>query len=95
VDAFIVSVGDEAELASFTLAEQLKDANSQWTVLRHCGGGSFKSQMKKSDKSGARFTLIIGEDEYAKGICQVKDMNTGEQTECSLASVASYLSQQV
>lgn len=95
VDVFIVNVGNDAELASFTLAEQLKDTNSQWTVLRHCGGGSFKNQMKKSDKSGARFTLIIGEDEYTKGVCQIKDMKTGEQTECSLASVAHYLSQQI
>ncbi|MCZ2723129.1 histidine--tRNA ligase [Marinomonas sp. 15G1-11] len=94
IDVFLVSVGETAELASFKLAEQLKDTNDQWAVLRHCGGGSFKSQMKKSDKSGARFTLILGEDELVKGICQIKDMSTGEQIECSLDSVANYLSQQ-
>ncbi|MFT2111134.1 histidine--tRNA ligase [Marinomonas sp. 2405UD68-3] len=93
VDVFLVSLGNQAELASFKLSETLKDTDSSWTVLRQCGGGSFKNQMKKADKSGARFTLILGEDELAKGICQVKNMSTGEQNECDLNSLPSYLSQ--
>ncbi len=94
VDVFIVSLGDAPELASFKLAEQLKDNENDWTVLRQCGGGSFKNQMKKADKSGARFTLILGEDELSKGVCQIKDMSTGMQTECGLDLVSNYLTQE-
>ncbi len=91
-EVFVVSLGDAAELQSFVVAEQLRDAQQGWTVLRHCGGGNFKKQIKKADNSGARFTLIIGEDEVVKGVCQIKDMQTGEQETCELGNVVSYLS---
>lgn len=90
-DIFMVSMGDEAELASFVLAERLRAANKGWVVLRHCGGGNFKNQMKKADKSGARFTLIVGKDEVDQGVCQVKDMQSGEQKACVLDAVADYI----
>jgi len=41
-------------------------------VLLHCGGGSFKSQMKKADGSGAAFAVIIGDDEAVTGEAQLK-----------------------
>ncbi|WP_082866153.1 histidine--tRNA ligase [Marinomonas gallaica] len=82
-DVFMVSFGDAAELQSFVVAESLRNAGQNWTVLRHCGGGNFKNQMKKADKSGARFTLIIGDSEVEEGVVQVKDMQTGEQTSCA------------
>lgn len=90
-DIFVVSFGDEAELASFVIAEQLRNANQGWTVLRHCGGGNFKNQMKKADKSGARFTLILGESEVAEGIVQVKDMQSGEQVSCATDALVTTL----
>ncbi len=90
-DIFVVSFGDEAELASFVVAEQLRNANQGWTVLRHCGGGNFKNQMKKADKSGARFTLILGESEVAEGIVQVKDMQSGEQVSCATDALVTTL----
>ena len=90
-DIFVVSSGDEAELASFVIAEQLRNANQGWTVLRHCGGGNFKNQMKKADKSGARFTLILGESEVSEGIVQVKDMQSGEQVSCATDALVTTL----
>lgn len=90
-DIFVVSFGDEAELASFVVAEQLRNANQGWTVLRHCGGGNFKNQMKKADKSGARFTLILGESEVSEGIVQVKDMQSGEQVSCATDALVTTL----
>jgi len=90
-DIFVVSFGDEAELASFVIAEQLRNANQGWTVLRHCGGGNFKNQMKKADKSGARFTLILGESEVSEGIVQVKDMQSGEQVSCATDALVTTL----
>ena len=91
-DIFIVSMGEQAELATFVLAEHLKDADKGWVVLRHCGGGNFKNQMKKADRSGAKFTLIMGDNELSEGICLIKDMQTGEQTSCALDSIVGYIS---
>jgi histidyl-tRNA synthetase len=58
---FIVS-GARALTAGFNLAEQLRD-RLPVRILMHCGGGSFKSQFKKADKSGARLALILGDTE--------------------------------
>ncbi|MEO9655248.1 histidine--tRNA ligase [Marinomonas sp.] len=93
-DIFIASFGDDAELASSVLAETLRSHLQDWVVLRHCGGGNFKNQMKKADKSGAQFTLILGQEEVDKGLCQVKNMLTGEQQSCELVDVAKYLESQ-
>ncbi|WOD06730.1 histidine--tRNA ligase [Marinomonas sp. GJ51-6] len=90
-DVFIVSMGDDAELTSFVLAEKLRETESGYVVLRHCGGGNFKNQMKKADRSEARLTLIIGQDEVDQGVCQVKDMLTGEQETCVFDDVVSYI----
>lgn len=91
-DVFVVSMGADAELTSFSLAESIREALPNLTVLRHCGGGNFKNQMKKADKSGARFTLILGDNEVANNECQVKDMTTGQQESCALDKVSEYLS---
>ena len=93
-DIFIASFGDDAEIASSVLAESLRSHQQNWVILRHCGGGNFKNQMKKADKSGAQFTLILGQEEVDKGLCQVKNMLTGEQQSCELAGVANYLESQ-
>lgn len=90
-DVFVISMGDDAELASFVLAERLREENSNLVVLRHCGGGNFKNQMKKADRSEARFTIVLGQDEIDKGICQLKDMSTGEQQPHSIDDVATYI----
>jgi histidyl-tRNA synthetase len=47
--------------------------------MTHCGGGSFKSQFKKADRSGARFALVLGEDEMARRQAGIKSLR--EQTE--------------
>ncbi|MBJ7539184.1 histidine--tRNA ligase [Marinomonas transparens] len=92
IDIFVVSFGDEADVASSVLAEQLRAADNDWVVLRHCGGGSFKNQMKKANNSAARLTVILGQEEVEQGICQIKDMLSGEQESRQLESVADYIS---
>ncbi|REG82230.1 histidine--tRNA ligase [Marinomonas pollencensis] len=87
-DVFIVSLGEEAEITSTVLAETLRSQLAGVTVLRHCGGGNFKNQMKKANNSGARLTLILGQEEVEQGICQVKDMQTGDQESCKIADIA-------
>jgi histidyl-tRNA synthetase len=64
-DAYLVHQGEAAGRFAWTVAERMRDAGLHVTL--HCGGGSFKSQMKKADASGARFAVIVGDDEAAAG----------------------------
>lgn len=75
-DVWLVHQGAEADRAAPVLAEQLRDAGLQ--VVLHCGGGSFKSQMKKADGSGARFAVILGDDEVRAGQLMLKSLRTQE-----------------
>jgi len=61
-DAFVVHSGETAELEAWKISERLRDAGLK-AVLGP--GGSFKSQMKKADASGARYAIIVGDDEVA------------------------------
>lgn len=77
-DAYIVRQGAAAEQFAAGAAEQLRDAGL--AVVLHCGGGSFKSQMKKADASGARFAVIVGDDEALAGAVSLKPLRAlGEQ----------------
>ncbi len=69
-DVYVVHQGKEAARLAFRVAEGLR--NEGIDVLLHCGGGSFKSQMKKADSSGANFAVVIGDDEAATGEAQLK-----------------------
>jgi histidyl-tRNA synthetase len=71
-DVHLVHQGDEASRLAFRVAEGLRDHGID--VLLHCGGGSFKSQMKKADGCGANFAVIIGEDEASTGEAQLKSL---------------------
>ena len=71
VDMYLVAVGDESYQA-MQLAEQLRTALPAVRLETHCGGGSFKSQIKKADKSGAAVAIILGEDELSSNTVQVK-----------------------
>ncbi|MDX9943456.1 MAG: histidine--tRNA ligase [Azonexus sp.] len=69
-DVYVVHQGEVAGRLAFRVAEGLRDQGLD--VLLHCGGGSFKSQMKKADASGAAFAVIIGDDEALTGEAQLK-----------------------
>ena len=71
VDLYIVAVGD-IQREVLVLAEQLRSQCPTIRIESHCGGGSFKSQIKKADKSGAAVALILGEDEMASATAGVK-----------------------
>src|SRR5574343_1795876 len=71
-DVYLVHQGEEASRLAFRVAEGLRDQGID--VLLHCGGGSFKSQMKKADGSGATFAVVIGDDEAATGEAQLKSL---------------------
>ncbi len=92
-DAYLVAVGDMAANQAPILAEQLRDQLPGFKLISHCGGGSFKSQFKRADRSGARWTLILGEEETNNETVGVKTMATGEQETVSWDGLAAYLTQ--
>jgi histidyl-tRNA synthetase len=78
VDVYVVHQGAAASRLAARVAEGLRDRGID--VLFHCGGGSFKAQMKKADASGARFAAIIGDDEASAGEVTLKPLRSfGEQ----------------
>ena len=96
LDAYIVHGGVAAQKAASALGETLRDAGL--TVTQHGGGGSFKSQMKKADASGARYALVIGDNEVAAGTVAVKPLRDahgaaiqGEQAIIVSSAVAAQL----
>ncbi len=82
--AYVVFSDDGAPLA-WHAAEMLRDAGH--AVAMNAGGGSFKSQMKRADASGAIYALIIGEDEVAHGTVAIKPLRGGEQFAVPVADV--------
>lgn len=77
---YLITQGAGAVRQGLLLAEHLRDSLPGLRLLTHCGGGSFKSQMKKADKSGAQYALILGEDELAGHRVAVKPLREqGEQ----------------
>ena len=74
-DVYVVHQGDDAQRLAFRAAEILRDIG--FDVLLHCGGGSFKSQMKKANTSGALLALVIGEDEAAASEVGIKPLRGG------------------
>jgi histidyl-tRNA synthetase len=82
--AYLVLMGEAAQQRGLLLAEQLRDALPLLRIETHCGGGSFKSQFKKADKSGARLALILGEEELNNNRVGVKFLR--EEAEQQLLS---------
>jgi histidyl-tRNA synthetase len=76
-DVYVVHQGAVADRFAEQVAERMRDAGV--TVVLHCGGGSFKSQMRKADASGARYAVIIGDDEAQAGEVTVKPLRDAAQ----------------
>ena len=74
LDIYFAASGDSAVIAARKIAESLRDEIPSLKMLMHCGGGSFKSQMKKANKSGARFALIVGGQEVEDGTVGFKPL---------------------
>jgi histidyl-tRNA synthetase len=86
-DAYLVHVGEAAGAHAWQAAAALRSAGA--AVVYHLGGGSFKSQMKKADASGARYALIVGDEEAALGQLTVKALREEqEQARMNVAEIA-------
>jgi len=91
-DVYFVLAGEAAEIEGLRLAERLRDALPELRIETNCGGGSFKSQMKRADRSGARFAVILGEDEVARQVAGLKSLRGTEgQREVLLTELAAQL----
>ncbi|TVP52643.1 MAG: histidine--tRNA ligase [Halomonadaceae bacterium] len=93
-DIYLMTMGDEAFGYGLALAETLRDALPERVIINHCGGGSFKSQMKKADRSGARLAIIIGDQEMTAQTPTVKDLRQGgEQQPIAVSLLADHCRQ--
>jgi len=82
--AVMLMMGERAQNAGFALTEQLRDSISGLRLVSICGGGSFKSQMKRADKSQADIALILGDNELDSNTITIKYLRAkieGEQTQ--------------
>lgn len=89
-DVYLVHQGEAADKFAFQVADKLRDSGIR--VILHCGGGSFKSQMKKADSSGARYAVIIGDDEAQAQQASLKPLReTGEQIRTGIKEIVDML----
>ena len=75
-DLFIVTAGEEANIAALEIAANLRSEG--FFVLTDTVGRSIKAQMKLANKLGAKYTVVIGDNELASGALSVKNMETKE-----------------
>jgi len=71
-DIFIILQGEQAQLQGMSFVETIRDQLPDVHIQTNCGGGSFKSQIKKADKSGAKVALILGEEELKNNSVSIK-----------------------
>ncbi|KQO42668.1 histidine--tRNA ligase [Pseudomonas chengduensis] len=91
-DVYVCAFGEAAELAALALVERLRDELPGLRLLLNSGGGSFKSQFKKADKSGARYALILGDDELAGRVVGCKPLrDDSEQQSVAWDALAEHL----
>ncbi|MEH6606795.1 MAG: histidine--tRNA ligase [Pseudomonadales bacterium] len=80
-DIYFIIAGEGLYPVALVLAEELRSAFPSLSMIVHGGGGSFKSQMKKADKSGARLALILGEDEANQGLISIKPLRRADMVQ--------------
>jgi len=91
-DVYIVAVGDKALAAAFGIAESLRDESPSISPELNLGGGSFKAQLKRADKSGASYAVILGDNEVASGRVGLKPLrSTEDQSEVAVADLSAEL----
>jgi len=88
-DVYVVAAGEGATRLAFRIAESLRNAAPAFRVETNCGGGGFKAQMKRADRSGAAVAVILGEDEVATGTAVLKPLRAEvDQLKVGVAELA-------
>ena len=95
-DVYVTAMGDQVVASAMAVADKLRNELPGRIVVTHCGGGSFKSQMKKADRSGARYAVILGENELANGTVGLKPLRDDQpQQDVPQADLARVLAELV
>ena len=85
VDAYVVALGEAAQSEGFKLLNNLRKAGL--SAAMDFAGRSMKAQMKQANKLGARYALILGDDEIAEGVVMLRSMSDSQQEKVALAEV--------
>ncbi len=89
-DVYVTAMGVEGY--ALTVAEQLRDSCPDLRIMMHCGGGNFKKQLKRADKTGATVAVLLGSEEAEKQLATVKPLRgDGEQETVALSELAGKL----
>jgi histidyl-tRNA synthetase len=92
VDAYLVVLGDDAQIQANKLAEEWRDNVPEIRLQCHCGGGNMKKQLKRADKSGASVALILGDDEISQEKVMIKYLRgQKEQNNVEFSQIPSLL----
>jgi histidyl-tRNA synthetase len=78
-DVYVTAMGDDAQAYALEVSELLRDTLPNVRVMMHCGGGNFKKQLKRADKTGARFALLLGSQEMQSREVAVKPLRDGQE----------------
>ena len=78
-DVYVTAMGDEAQGYAVQVAEHLRDTLPHVRVMMHCGGGNFKKQLKRADKTGAQIALLLGSQEMQARQVGVKPLRDGQE----------------
>ncbi|MET0002261.1 MAG: histidine--tRNA ligase [Candidatus Thiodiazotropha sp.] len=93
-DVYLVMMGDRASREGVLLAERLRSALPTLRLISHCGGGTFKNQLKKADRSQARYALVLGEDEVVRREIGLKPLRSeGKQEQIALSQLETRLAE--
>ncbi|MBQ4829606.1 histidine--tRNA ligase [Alteromonas sp. MMG017] len=78
-DVYVTAMGDDAQAYALEVSEHLRDTLPNVRVMMHCGGGNFKKQLKRADKTGASFALLLGSQEMQSREVAVKPLRDGQE----------------
>jgi len=93
-DVFVAALGAQAERAVFPLSERLRDALPTLRLVQGHGGGNLKKLLKRADRSGARYAVIVGDSELERGVAAIKPLRgDGEQRDVPLVELANFFTE--
>ena len=78
-DVYVTAMGDDAQPYAIEVSEALRNALPNIRIMMQCGGGNFKKQLKRADKTGARLALLLGSDEMQSREVGVKPLRDGQE----------------